>query len=195
MPRSFSFEWRQIVREPKTAVRAVLGFLLAANLVAMFFVYQTPGGSLETLESDIAQARRDLIMKQQALERLKSIAAKSAVARQAGDSFLTSHFLDRQTAYSTLETDLGDAAKLAGVKARERSYGYEPIEGSESLGMVTITANYEGTYADLVEFVHALDRSKRLLIIDSLAAQPQQSGGVLNITIKLNAFFRDGGLS
>ncbi|HPT26638.1 MAG TPA: hypothetical protein PLZ95_09485 [Bryobacteraceae bacterium] len=195
MPRSFSFDLRQIAREPKKAVRVVLGVLLAANLAAAFFVYQTPGGSLDSLESEIGQARRDLVMKQQALERLRAIAAKSAVARQAGDGFLTSHFLDRQTAYSTLETDLGDAAKSSGVKTRERSYGYEPIEGSESLGMVTITANYEGTYADLVEFIHALDGSKRLLIIDSLAAQPQQGSGVLNITIKLNAFFRDGGLS
>jgi len=194
MPRSFSFDWKRIVREPQTAVRAGLGALLAANLAALFFVYQTPGGSLESLESEIVQARRDLIMKQQALDRLRAIAAKSAVARQAGDSFLASHFLNRQSAYSTLETDLGDAAKAAGVKPQERSYGYEPIEGSETLGMVTITANYEGTYADLVEFVHALDRSKRLLIIDSLAAQPQQGGGVLNITIKMNAFFRDGGL-
>lgn len=195
MPRSFSFDWKRIVREPQAAVRAVLGVLLVANLAALFFVYQTPGGSLESLESNIAQARKDLIMKQQSLERLKAIAAKSAVAREAGDGFMSSHFLDRQSAYSTLETDLGEAAKSSGVKARERSYGYEPIEGSASLGMVTITANYEGTYADLVEFVHALDRSKRLLIIDSLAAQPQQGAGVLNITIKLNAFFRDGGLS
>ena len=195
MPKSFSFEWRKIVRDPKSALRMVLGVLLAANVVAAFFAYQTPGGSLDSLENEIGQARRDLAARQQALMRLRTIAGKSTVARQAGDKFLNEYFLDRRTAYSTMETDLAEAAKSAGVKARERSYSYEPVEGSESLGMVTVTANYEGTYADLVEFVYAMDRSKRLLIIDSLAAQPQQSLGVLNITVKLNAFFRDAGVS
>jgi type IV pilus assembly protein PilO len=195
MPRSFNFDWKSVTRDPKQAVRAVLGFLLLANLVAAFFVFQPLGGSVASLDGDISQARRDLAAKQQALIRLRAIAGKSAVAREAGDTFMQSHFLDRESAYSTLESDLGSAAKASGVKARERSFAYEPIEGSDTLGMVTVTANYEGTYADLVEFVYAMDRSKRLLIIDSLAAQPQQGGGVLNITIKLNAFFRGGGLS
>jgi hypothetical protein len=183
MPRSFNLDWRSVARDPKQAVRAALGVLLLANLVAAYFVIQPLGGSVETLDGDISQVR------------LRAIAGKSAVARQAGDAFMQSYFLDRQSAYSTLESDLASAAKSAGVRTRERSYAYEPIEGSDTLGMVTITANYEGTYADLVEFVYALDRAKRLLIIDSLAAQPQQGGGVLNITVKLNAFFRDGGLS
>jgi len=195
MPRSFNIDWRQVLRDPNMAARAAVAVLLVATLGAAFFAFQTPGGSVDSLESDIAQARRDIAARQQALARLRAIAAKSAVALEAGDKFLNEYFLNRQTAYSTLETDLADAAKSAGVKPRERTYAYEPIEGSETLGMVTVTANYEGTYADLVEFVYALDRSKRLLIVDSLAAQPQQGLGVLNITIKLNAFFREGGLS
>jgi hypothetical protein len=195
MPRSFNIDWRQVLRDPNMAARAAVAVLLVATLGAAFFAFQTPGGSVDSLESDIAQARRDIAARQQALARLRAIAAKSAVALEAGDKFLNEYFLNRQTAYSTLETDLAEAAKSAGVKPRERTYSYEPIEGSETLGMVTVTANYEGTYADLVEFVYALDRSKRLLIVDSLAAQPQQGLGVLNITIKLNAFFREGGLS
>ena len=195
MPRSFNIDWRQVLRDPNMAARAAVAVLLVATLGAAFFAFQTPGGSVDSLEGDIAQARRDIAARQQALARLRAIAAKSAVALEAGDKFLNEYFLNRQTAYSTLETDLAEAAKSAGVKPRERTYSYEPIEGSETLGMVTVTANYEGTYADLVEFVYALDRSKRLLIVDSLAAQPQQGLGVLNITIKLNAFFREGGLS
>ena len=41
--------------------------------------------------------------------------------------------------------------------------------------MMSITANYEGTYANLMRFVHELDRSPRLLIIEALNAAPQQS--------------------
>jgi hypothetical protein len=66
----------------------------------------------------------------------------------------------------------------------------EPIEGSDTLGMLTITANYQGSYADLVQFVNRLDRSRKFLILESLTATPQQNSGVLNVNMKLNTFIR-----
>jgi Tfp pilus assembly protein PilO len=191
MPRSFSVDWKSIGRAPKSTARAVLGVLVAANLGAAWFVFHTPGGSLDQLESDITQARKMLVVRQQALERLRKIADKSDLARKDGDKFLDQYFLARRTAYSTLEVELADAAKAAGIKAKERSFQYQPVEGSDTLGMVTITANFEGTYADLIQFVNQIDRSERLLIIDSLAAQPLQGQSVLAINMKLNAFFRE----
>jgi Tfp pilus assembly protein PilO len=59
--------------------------------------------------------------------------------------------------------------------------------------MLIVTANYEGSYADLVQFVNALDRSGRLLIVESLTATPQQSGGTLSVAMRLNAFVQDDG--
>jgi len=67
------------------------------------------------------------------------------------------------------------------------------VEGTENLGMMTITANYEGTYADLVKFVNLIDRSKRFLIIDNIQAAPQQQGGKLVSRFKINAFVRETG--
>ena len=59
--------------------------------------------------------------------------------------------------------------------------------------MMSISANYEGTYANLMRFVHELDRSPRLLIIEALNAAPQQSGGTLNISMKIDTFVREDG--
>jgi Tfp pilus assembly protein PilO len=194
MRRSFSpltIDWRRLTREPKTAVRAVLGVLLLANLIAAWFVFETPGGSLDSLESEILAAQRTLAARQAALAGAERAAALAAKASESGGQFLNSYFLGRRTAYSTLLAELEDAAAKAGIKPRDRSYNYEPIEGSEDLGMLTITANYEGTYADLIQFVNAIDRSRRLLIIDQLAAQPQPQAGALAVNLKLNAFFRE----
>ena len=49
------------------------------------------------------------------------------------------------------------------------------------LDMMQITANYEATYADLVRFVNLIDKSSRLLVMESLNATPQQGGGKLNV--------------
>jgi Tfp pilus assembly protein PilO len=180
-------------RNRKAVVRAGLGTLLAMNLIAAFFAFRTPGGSLTQLESELTNARQQLMMRQKTAQRLKSNLEQVKRGRQSGDAFMKTAFLDRRAAYSTLEVELADAAKSAGIKAKERTYGYEPIEGSESLGIVTINANYEGTYADLIEFVNAVDRSTRLLILDSLQAQPIQGAGTLAINLKLYAFFSEEG--
>jgi Tfp pilus assembly protein PilO len=190
MPRNFNLDLRAIAKSRQSMVRAGLGALLLANLAAAWFVFQTPGGSLEQLESEMMAARKQIIARQQAIERLKQLVARSAEARDEGDRFLASYFLDRQIAYSTLEVELAEAAKEAGIRARERTFNYEPIEGSSTLGMLTVNANFEGTYADLIEFVNQVDRSKRLLIIEALSAQPQQGGQTLSVTVKLNVFFR-----
>ena len=57
---------------------------------------------------------------------------------------------------------------------------------------MAITGAYEGTYSDLLHFVNEIDRTKRLLIIENLAAQPQQgTGGLLNISIRFDTFVKE----
>jgi Tfp pilus assembly protein PilO len=93
--------------------------------------------------------------------------------------------------------ELGRAAKSAGIREREKSFTVEAIEGTENLQLLTISANYEGNYADLVQFANQIDRSDRLLIIEALQAQPQQGGQGqsqgLAIQVKLSAILRDDG--
>jgi len=192
MPRSFRFNWRSVSRDPQSAVRLGLGALLLANLIAAWFAFQTPGGSLADLESDVNAARKQLLARQKTLEQAKHHLELAQKAREAGDQFLSQFFLGRRTAYSTLETVLADAAKASGVRAKERSFNEELIDGSETLGMFSLNANFEGNYTDLIHFVNTIDRSSRLLIIDQMSAQPQQSGG-LAINLKINAFYREEG--
>lgn len=196
MPRNFKFpawDLQRMAREPKTAVRWVLGTLLGLNLIAAWFVFETPGGSLSSLESDVTSAQRALTARQAALERTRKAVELTSRASEGGSQFLANYFLERRTAYSTLLVELEEAAGKTGIRSRDRSYNYEPIEGSEDLGMLTINANFEGNYGDLIQFVNSIDRSKRLIIIDQMTAQPQAQAGGLAINLRLNAFFREEG--
>jgi Tfp pilus assembly protein PilO len=143
------------------------------------------------MEQRAVDLHREVQQRQAALARLRSIVGKVESARQAGDDFLAHHFTDQQAAYSTLLEELGRASKEAGVQEREHSFAFEPVEGSDTLGMLKITANYQGSYADLVQFVNRLDRSRKFLIVESLTASPQQGSGVLNVSMKLNAFVQE----
>lgn len=178
-------------RDPRVVARSVLALLLLANIVAALFVFRPWGESREEMEQRAVNLHREVQQRQAALARLRSIVGKVESARQAGDDFLAQHFTDQQAAYSTLLEELGRASKEAGVQEREHSFAFEPVEGSDTLGMLKITANYQGSYADLVQFVNRLDRSRKFLIVESLTASPQQGSGVLNVSMKLNAFVQE----
>jgi hypothetical protein len=91
------------------------------------------------------------------------------------------------------------AATDAGIRALPSTTSTDPIEGSDTLEMVTITQGFEGTYAALTKLVNLLEKSPRFLILDSMqlnATQTQQNGvqsgpQVINVTLKVLTFARD----
>jgi type IV pilus assembly protein PilO len=197
MPRSFKgFAWRLpggAVRDPKFVTRLVLGALLVLNLAAFWMVLSPPGGSVTGLEAQIASQRSNLAQRKAGLERTKAMAARLEQARAGKQQFQKRFFTDRRVASSTFVAELSRAAKDAGIRPKEHVFLFEPVEGSDTISMMTINANYEGTYADLRQFIHKLDQSERFLILDSLGAAPQQGTGLLNIVVKLNAFVEEAG--
>ena len=192
MRKSFKFELPAATRkDPRFIARAGIGTLLLANLIAAYAVFYPVGGSAEELDAQISTMRSQLQQRQAAMARTRSLVSKIEQARTSGDQFLTEYFMDRRTASSTILSELDRAAKEAGMRPKERSFAYDPIEGSETLSMMTVVANYEGTYGDLLQFVNRLDKSAKFLILDTLMASPQQGGNVLNVQVKFNSFVRE----
>ncbi len=67
-----------------------------------------------------------------------------------------------------------------------------PIEGSDDLSIMTVSVNFEGSFAQFVKFVNLLDRSPRFLIIRrAMQVSPQPKGDVLNANLKLHVFIKD----
>jgi Tfp pilus assembly protein PilO len=184
------------MKDPRVSVRAGLGTLLFLNIVAALILFKPWGGSADDLERQLAAMRNQLPQQQAALARTKALVRKVEQARVEGDQFMSKYLLTGRTAYSSIVGELDRAATQVSLKSKERQFSMEPIEGSDTLGMLTISAHYEGQYPNLTKFINELDRSPRFLIIESLSAQPQPVGTAVNVNFKLNAFVRDetGGL-
>jgi Tfp pilus assembly protein PilO len=193
MPRNFSanISWR----DPRIVMRVLVGILAAANLVAAVLIVFPPGGSADELERQLASLQSQATSQRAQLVRTRQHVAAVEKGREEGDQFLGNYFLARRTAYSTLLSELVSAADQSKIKPKEHAYSTEPIEGSDALSMMTITANYEGSYANLMRFIHEIDSSPRLLIIEGLNAAPQQGSGILNISMKIDTFVREDGSS
>ena len=193
MPKSSKFGGQGVRGQSKLAVRVILGGLIAANLAAAGFLLFPAGGSADELEQQLAVLQSQAQTRRAKLESTRAHLAAVEKGRAEGDRFLSGYFLSRRTAYATLVSELNAAADQARIKPREQAYSTEPVEGSDSLSMMTITASYEGTYSDLMRFIHEVDRSPRLLIIESLNAAPQQGSNSLAINMKLETFVREDG--
>jgi Tfp pilus assembly protein PilO len=182
--------WR---KDPRILVRLGLAVLLVANLVAAAVVFKPWASSVEDLERQAAALRQQVRQKQSALERTQVVVSKVQSARTDGDRFMDKYLLGARSMASTLVQELERMARKAGIRQKDTTFSFEPVEGSDTLTKVAITAVYEGSYADLMHFLNLLDRSERFLILESLGAAPQQGGLLLGVTMKLSALIQEGG--
>ncbi|MCC6861369.1 MAG: hypothetical protein IT158_22565 [Bryobacterales bacterium] len=178
-------------KDPRVLVRLALGMLLGLNLIAALAVFKPWGGSPEDLARQMQDLQKQVLLRQANLTRTQALVAKVEKARAEGDQFLALYVMNRRTASSTIVSELSQMARQSGLKPKEAAFAFEPIDGSDTLTMMTVSAGYEGAYPNLTQFLNLLDRSPRFLIIESLQATPQQTGAVLNVSVKFNVFVRE----
>jgi len=190
MPRSYN-SW--FSGNPRSLIRLGLGALAVANLVALYLVIRPIGGSAQELQQQAVDMRAAIRQQQGVLDRTRLLAGKIESGRGEGDQFMGHYFLPRRTAYSSVMAELNDLAGQSKITSRDSAFALPEVDGSDTLDMMQISANFEGLYPDLIHFINLIDKSDRLLIIESLNATPQQSGGRLNVMLKLDTFVREDG--
>jgi len=189
MPRSFNFakiQWK----DPRVVMRGILGVLLAANLVMAVIAFKPFGGGADDLRREQASLQQQLTSLQAQVASSKSLVAKVQTARVEGDEFLEKYITDSRVMTSTIQGELVSIAESSGVVFTPISMSPQPVEGSDTLSMMTINAGCQGTYQALTKFLSLVDKSPRFLIIESLNATPLQTGDKLNVTIKVDTFIR-----
>ena len=185
------------LKDPRVTVRMVLGVLLLANLVAALIAFHPWGGSAQDLERQQNELRKQIAQMKERLDKTKSLVDKVERGRKEGDQFLAKYVTDRRSTMSTIYDELTHTGKEARVTDKGISINLEPVDGSDTLVQMTISAVYEGTYADIAKLVNLIDKSPRFLIIESMSAAPQQATGKIAVSLKLDTFVRDreGGAS
>ncbi|MFN0166772.1 MAG: hypothetical protein ACKV22_10110 [Bryobacteraceae bacterium] len=180
-------------RDARFVARAALGTLLVLDIAAALFLFKPWGGSAEDLTNTRARLEQQLLRNRRSLTSSKQVLEKVEKGRTEGEKFLSQYIMDARTAYSTVIGELDEAAGKASIKIKDSQFSVEPVDGSDTIGMMTISANYEGEYPNLTQFVNLVDRSPKFLIMDTVQATPQTQGQAINVTMKLNVFIRNEG--
>ncbi|HEX4228071.1 MAG TPA: hypothetical protein VHZ07_05335 [Bryobacteraceae bacterium] len=170
---------------------AVLLALL--NAVALFFYFVPPGGSRSDLTIQSMELRQRIAGTRAGSVRLKTVASKVQLGNHESTDFESKYFLPKRLAYEAILAELQRMAAASGMQDRGGAYTEEPIEGTSDLTLLNLTANFEGTYANLMQFLYQVDRSPMLLMLDTLSAAPLQSGHLLNTSLRFQYIFREDG--
>jgi len=188
------------LRDPRIVMRALMGLLLAGNLAMAVIAFKPFGGSADDLRKDQARLSAQLRQLQANLEKSKQHVEKIEIARTEGDDFMAKYIMEKRAAAAILVEEMNKAATDAGIRAMPDTFAYEPIEGSDTLQMMSIVAPFEGDYAGLAKMVNILEKSNRFWIIDEMSLNaPQQQNNLkvaspqqnLNVNLRLLTFVRD----
>ncbi len=180
------------LKDPRIAMRAIIGVLLIANLAAAIAAFRPFGGSADDLRREQQALSARLTQAQNRLVRSKMLVEKVQKTRSEEDTFLTKYFTNTGTTGAMILSELNQSAREAGIKMGQATFNYEAVEGSDTLQELTTQVGFEGSYANLCKFVNLLDKSPRFMIIENLqaAAPQQQNGQALNVTLKIDTFVR-----
>jgi len=194
MPSSFKV-FRSVTtlgrRGPGFWLRIVGAVLLLCNAVALFWCLDPPGGTRHQLSDEMLQVHNQIAAMRASAARVKTVAAKVQLGYGQGKTFESKYFLPRRTAYQSIIAELQRMAQASGLQARDSVNTEEPIEGSDDLTLLNVTANFEGTYANLMQFLYEVDKSPMLLMLDSLGATPQQTSGRVTAALRFQAIIQD----
>jgi hypothetical protein len=178
------------LKDPRVALRIVLGILLAANLAAALIVFRPWGGSAEDLTRQQWQLRQQLTQAEKRLKQSQVVVEKVERARKEGDQFLAKYVTERRTTMSLIKEELNRIAQEAGVTPKGDSINLDPVEGSDTMWQMTISEVYECQYVSLAKLINLLDKSQRFLIISNMVATPKSTGNLLTVTLRLDTFVR-----
>jgi hypothetical protein len=178
------------LKDTQVRVRLLLGTLLVANLGAVALALHLFDDSPQQLAAQVQAARQQVLSQVIKLNHTRMLAGKVEKGRDEGAKFISTYMTSRRTTYSTILTEIDGMARQTGMKSKDAVIGLDAIQGTDSLDQMTITANFEGDYKNLLQLINQIDKSKRFLIIQSLTAVPQLNNR-LQVTLKLITFVKE----
>jgi len=172
-------------------LRLAAAVLLLLNLAALYLYFSPPGGTREDLKLESVQVRTQILAAQTQAAKMRALASNVQAGSSEAADFTTKYFLPKRAAYVAALEEIQRMAKASGIQERDAGLSEEPIEGTADLTLLNITANYQGTNADLMKFLYEADHSPMLLILDALTAAPQQRNNVINTAIHFQVIVRE----
>ncbi|MGA8145208.1 MAG: GspMb/PilO family protein [Candidatus Acidiferrales bacterium] len=173
----------------KKWVTAALSLLLAADLALVFFLWQAgrEGPALKRAQHDRLALQAKLLKAD--VERGETIRASLPQVGKDCDGFYGANFLPAATGYSAIVAELTDITHKAGLKTGGVTFAQKELKG-HGVTQIMMRTTVEGDYPAIIEFIHALERSKNFYLLDNLTLASGGSTSGVKLDLDLRTFFR-----
>lgn len=175
------------VRDVRTQLLLVVGVLLLLSLSAIALLLSPAGRSRGAREQEYERLRMEKIEKTRAAAPVQGMDKKIEAARAEETEFSRERLPGH---YSTMSEQLSHIADEAGVKVSTVKYD-ERMDKTTPAGFeaVGITIQVQGSYAQDMRFINAVERQKMMLLIDGVSFGGMQ-GDTLTVSVHLSTFLR-----
>ena len=148
--------------------------LLAIAAAALGFLFTPWGRAPEQREAEYNKLRTEWQQKRRDSQPLVGMPEKIQRANKDADTLLKERIADQS---SEISNQIGKLAAADHVKLERAHYETKDTD-LPGVQQVLVSASLSADYLQLVKFINALERSKMLMILDSIKLNEQQGGSV-----------------
>ena len=175
----------------KRVIAGLVGLLVFADCgLAAYSWWQA--SAPRTPQRELDRERMQLKLWRGDIERAKGI-EQSMPATQADCDKFEKSLLPSSTGYSAVTAELGAIAQKTGLQFSSTNFHQKDI-ASHKLTEVDLEVSISGSYASVVKFLNALQRSENVYVVDGLALssenQAQGAPSLLRLTLRMRTYFR-----
>ena len=161
--------------------------LLVVDAGALAFLFSPWGRSPEQREAEYNQLRAEWQQKRRDAQPLAGMPEKLQRAGKDADAIFSGRIADQS---SEISNEIGKLAAADRVKLDRAQYETNNTE-LPGIERVVVKASLSADYLQLVKFINAIERSKTLMLLDSIKLTEQQ-GGSIKIDMVMESFTKAG---
>jgi len=175
------------LRDVRTQLLVVVGVLLLLSVGAIALLVSPAGRSRGAREQEYEHLRMEKIEKTRAAAPVQGMDKKIEAAREEETQFNRERLAEH---YSAMSDQLSHIASEAGVHVSTVKYDEHADKGTPpGFDGVGITIQVQGSYAQNMRFINAVERQKMMLLIDAVSFGGMQ-GDTLTVSVHLSTFLR-----
>lgn len=165
--------------------QVTLGILVVLCIIAAGGTIYFGSRSGSTEHQQFQTTRGQVLAKMKTVIPPASVQGRVEDARKQIDDFYKTRLASEPSA---VYAELGKVAAADQVRFGEAKYELSDTD-LPNVQMMTVEAALTGSYVDTVKFINSLERSQMFFIVDGIALDERQGGGV-HLTLKLEAYVR-----
>jgi Tfp pilus assembly protein PilO len=172
----------------KLWIAGSLAVVLLADLILIIVSWQSVMGGPQAMRENLSRLQTQAKLLKADVNRGQAIRAHFPDVGRECDNFYKQQLLPASAGYSGVVADLGQLAEKAGLKTGGMGFNQKDVK-DRGVTQIDITAEVEGSYSAVIQFINGLEHSKNFYLMNALELDTSSSG-VIRLKLGLRTYFR-----